>query len=80
MRAGRAKSRPPTRGGAGRRRRCREEAQAARCYCGRGEGESSGRPGRDVSHAGVEEAGASQPSSVGSKSEASGSNVNARNG
>ena len=44
-------------GGIDRRRRCGEEAQAARCYCG-----------RDGRRAGVEEAGASHPSSVGSGS------------
>ena len=40
--------------------------------CGRGGGESSGRPGRDGRCAGVEVAGASHPSSVGSGSEADG--------
>jgi hypothetical protein len=61
MGAGRAKPRPPTcGGGASRRRRCGEEAG----------GESSGRPRRDRRRTGMEEAGASHPSSVGSGYEA----------
>jgi hypothetical protein len=73
IRTSRAKPRPPTRGGgASRRRLCGEEAQAMRCYCGRGGGKSFGRPGRDGHRDGVEEAGSSHPSSVGSRSEAGG--------
>jgi hypothetical protein len=80
MRVGRAKTGPPTCGeGAGRRRLCGEDAQAAWCCCGRGGGESSGRPERDGRRAGVAEVGASHPSSVGSRSEASGSDASARN-
>jgi hypothetical protein len=41
------------------------EAQATRCCCGRGGGESSGWPGRDGRYAGVEEVETSHPSSVG---------------
>ena len=80
MRVGRAKPRPPThRGGTGRRRRCGEEAQAARCNCGRGAGESSRRPIRDERHGGVEETGASHPNSMGSGFETDGSDVSAIN-
>jgi hypothetical protein len=43
------------------------------------QGESSGRPERDRRRAGVAEAGASHPSSVGSRSEAGGSDASARN-
>jgi hypothetical protein len=46
-------------------RQCGEEAQAAQCCCKRGEGESFGWPKRDGRRAGVEETGASHPSSVG---------------
>ena len=81
MRVGWAKPRPPTcGGGAGHHRRCGEEAQTALCCCGRGGGESSGRPGRDGRRAGVEEAGASHLSSVGSGSDAGGSDASAGNG
>ena len=80
IKAGRAKLRTPTPGGGtGRRRRCGEEAQAARCNCGRGAGESSRRPIRDERHGGVEETGASHPNSLGSGFEADGSDVSARN-
>jgi hypothetical protein len=68
MRVGRAKPRPPTRGGGvGRRRWCGKEAQAARCYCGRG-GVSLPDGLEETRRAGVEEAGASHPSSVGNGS------------
>jgi hypothetical protein len=43
-------------------------------------GESSERPERDGRRVGVDEAGASHPRSVGSGSEACGSNASARNG
>jgi hypothetical protein len=44
MRAGRAKPRLTTHEGGAGRRRCGEEAQVVRCYCGRGGGESSSGP------------------------------------
>ena len=81
MRAGRAKPRPPTRGrGAGRQRRCGEEAQARAVLLWKRRGESSGRPRRDGRRAGVEEAKASHPSSVGNGSEAGGSDASTGNG
>jgi hypothetical protein len=81
MSVGRAKPRPSMRGGGvGRRRRCRKEAQAARCSCGRDGGKSSGWPKRNGHRAGVEEAGASHPSNVGNGPEADGSNVSMGNG
>jgi hypothetical protein len=40
-----------------------------RCCCGRGRCQSSGRPGRDGRRVGVEEAGVSHLSSIGSGSE-----------
>jgi hypothetical protein len=43
-------------------------------------GESFGRPGRNRRRAGVEEVGASHPSSVGSRFEAGGSDASAENG
>jgi hypothetical protein len=79
MRASKAKPRPPKCGvGVGRRRWGGEEAQVTRCCCGRGGGESFGWPGRDRRRANVEEAGASHPSSVGSRSEADGSDASAK--
>jgi hypothetical protein len=62
-----------TAGGVGR-------STAARCCCGRGGGKSSGWPGRDGHHVGVEEAGVSHLSNMGSGSEASGSDASAGNG
>jgi hypothetical protein len=80
MRAGRAKPQPPmSGGGADRCWRCGEEAQVTRCRCGRGEGESSGQPVRDGHCAGVDEAGASHPSSMDSRSEAGSSDASAGN-
>jgi len=76
MRVGRAKLRPPAcGGGAGSRWRCGEEAQAARCYCGRGGGESSEQPKKDERRASVEEAGVSHPNSVDIGSETSDSDT-----
>jgi hypothetical protein len=59
--------------------RCGEEAQPARCCCGIGEGESSGRTGKVEHRASVEKAGASHPINVGCGSEASSSDASAKN-
>jgi hypothetical protein len=68
------------------RRRCREEAQAARCRCGRGGGvigaEETGtkRCGRGGRGAVVEETGTSHPGGVGSGAEGTGPNTGSGSG
>jgi hypothetical protein len=83
MRAGKAKARQPMRGGGEATTGgvgTGEEAQAALCCCGRGEGECSGRLGRHGRLVGVKEAGTSHPSIMGSGSEAGGSDASTANG